>query len=178
MLDSPDVRVSLTMADRLVDEIVGILDGRTVVVDACVSRDIARKLVVKGIAARHITDMDPQMTDKQIEHIMLPTDVLITKDVNFAKSLKGRAILLPLQPPGTTRTRGRKAPKVSKTRLPKDIRLAAKEQVAKEMALGIIQLKILCGLFMVFEMRVIGMDELKEIYRLIRLASASAAIKS
>jgi hypothetical protein len=177
MLNSPKVTMSLSMADRLVDEIVGLLDGRTVVVDACVSRDIARKLVGKGVAARHITDMDPQTTDRQIELIMLPSDVLITKDVNFAKSLKGRAILLPLQSTGATRARGRKAPKVSKTRLPKGIRLAAKEQVAREMALGIIQLKILCGLFMVFEVRVIGMDELKEIYRLIRLANASAAIK-
>jgi hypothetical protein len=62
--------------------------------------------------------------------------------------------------------------KVTKARLPKDIRIAAKEQVAKEMALGILQLKILCGLLMVFEMRVLTIEELKEIHRFAKYARA------
>jgi hypothetical protein len=172
MLEHHGATVALSITDNLVDDIIGLLKGRTVVVDACVSRDIARKLSDKGIAARHITDMDPQMTDREIELIMLPSDVLITKDVNFAKSLRERAILLPLQPAGSERRQGHKAAKVTKTRLPKDVRIAAKEQVAKEMALGILHLKILCGLLMVFEMRVLTIDELKEIYRFAKYARA------
>jgi hypothetical protein len=165
-------KVYTPVTGALVDDIVDLLRGRTVVVDACVSRDIARKLVDKGVPARHITDMDPQMSDREIELIMLPNDVLITKDVNFAKTLKDRAILLPLQPFAGERRGERKTMKVTKARLPKDIRIAAKEQVAKEMALGILQLKILCGLLMVFEMRVLTIEELKEIHRFAKYARA------
>src|SRR5215831_9431860 len=111
MLESSHPNAAMSLSDTLVDEIVGLLDGKSVVVDACVSRDIARKLIDRGVTARHITDLDPQMTDREIELIMLPTDVLITKDVNFAKSLGERAILLPLQPPNSTKSAGHKTPK-------------------------------------------------------------------
>ena len=172
MLDIPGQRFSPSISDSLVDEILLILKGRTAVVDACVSREIARKLIDSGISARHVTDLDPQMSDHEIEKLMLPSDVLITKDVNFAKSLKDRAILLPLQPPGEPWKRDRKVAKIARTRLPKEVRIGAKEQVAKELSLGIIQLKILCGLLMIFEMRILSIEEVKEIHRSTRLVTA------
>ena len=173
MLENSGGRGPFPTNDTLVEDIVALLNGRTVVIDACVSREIVRKLADKGVSARHVTDLNPQMTDKEIEFIMLPSDVLITKDVNFARSLRERAILLPLQAPGSPKAaRARKTVKAPRARLPKDIRVAVKEQVAKETSLGIIQLKIVCGLFMIFEMRIITIEEVREMYRLVRYANA------
>jgi len=155
----------------VIDEIACLVNGRNVIVDACVSREIVRKLIDKGIKARHVTDMDPQMSDQEIERIMLPSEVLITKDVDFAKNLKDRAILLPLWPqPGTAPSESKKRRSI-RIRLPKDVKLAAKDAVAREMTLGLIQLKILCGVLMVFDARIVTVEELKDFYRMVRVAA-------
>ena len=154
----------------MIDDIVCLVNGRSVVVDACVSREIVRKLSDKGIKTRHVTDMNPQMTDDEIERIMLPDDVLITKDVDFARNLKHRAILLPIWPDSDSKPSSDKKQRIPKLKLPKDVKTAAKETVGREKALGILHLKILCGVLMIFDARIVTLDELKDFYRMVRAA--------
>ena len=155
----------------MIDDIVSLVKGRSVIVDACVSREIVRKLTDKGITARHVTDLDPQMTDDEIAQIMLPDDVLVTKDVDFARSLKERAILLPLWPNVDARPQDSKKRRIPRIKLPRDVKLAAKESVTREMALGLLHLKILCGVLMIFDARILSLEELKDFYRLVRAAA-------
>ncbi|MEO9319962.1 MAG: DUF5615 family PIN-like protein [Nitrososphaera sp.] len=156
----------------MIDEILCLVNGRSVIVDACVSREIVRKLADRGIKARHVTDMDPKMTDDEIAQIMLPDDVLITKDVDFARTLRERAILLPhMQQSGVNAAGLEKKKKLPKIKLSKEVKAAAKDSIAREMTLGILHLKILCGVFMVFDMRVLSVEEVKEIYRFVRIAA-------
>jgi hypothetical protein len=128
------------------------VNGRRVIVDACVSRDLANKLRNSGLVVRHVADINAALKDHEIANMMHADEVLVTRDYRFYKMLgEARAILL--APGSNTPGRGdkltkRSKPKVSKKnrRLPSHIRVALKEKLAEEAKTGLLYMKILWGI--------------------------------
>ena len=132
--------------------LVSRVNGRRVIVDACVSRDLANKLRNSGLVVRHVADINAALKDHEIANMMHSDEVLITRDYRFYKMLgEARAILL--APGSNTVGRSDKLtkkykPEVRKKnrRLPSHIRMALKEKLAEEAKTGLLYMKILWGI--------------------------------
>lgn len=147
----------------MIDELVKRVEekkARHVLVDACVARAISHKLKWLGFEVRHVCDINSQLPDEEIEKLMKPDEILITKDYEFAIRLGHRAILMPFN---AEEIKKEKAMKIAfkRARLPKTIRQAVQENVRREADIGLLQLKIILGIFMVFEIRVFTMEEVR-----------------
>lgn len=126
--------------------LTGLIGNRSVVVDACVSKDIADTLRDGGLTVRHVCDINPSLADDEIARLMTKDDVLITRDYKFYCTLgTARAIYIPSES-------GRRKPKAkpAKRKLPYDVIIAIKETVERERQSGILQIKILLGVLFVF----------------------------
>lgn len=127
------------------------INGRRVIVDACVSRDLANNLRNSGLVVRHVADINSALEDHEIAKMMHADEVLITRDYRFYKLLgEARAILLAsasnvVGVSGKSPKKNR--PKVRrKNRLPSHIRIALKEKLAEEAKTGLLYMKILWGI--------------------------------
>jgi uncharacterized protein with PIN domain len=127
------------------------INGRRVIVDACVSRDLANNLKKNGLVVRHVADINSALEDHEIAKMMHADEVLITRDYRFYKMLgETRAILLA---PGSNNvgmsskpTRKDKPQVRRKNRLPSHIRVALREKLAEEARTGLLYMKILWGI--------------------------------
>lgn len=72
------------------------IGNHTVLIDANLPIQLADSLRRKGLRARHVCEIDPEMSDTYIQIIMWPTDILLTRDGNLYWKLKGKAIFLAL----------------------------------------------------------------------------------
>jgi uncharacterized protein with PIN domain len=127
------------------------ISGRRVIVDACVSRDLANNLRKCGLVVRHVADINSALEDHEIAKIMHADEVLITRDYRFYKMLgEARAILLAAssnavgmsgKPARNDRPQVRR-----KNRLPSHIRVALREKLAEEAKTGLLYMKILWGI--------------------------------
>jgi hypothetical protein len=130
--------------------LVSRINGRRVIVDACVSRDLANNLRNSGLVVRHVADINSALGDHEIAKMMHADEVLITRDYRFFRMLgEARAILLASG--SNTIARGSKQKKVrpearKKNRLPSHIRIALREKLAEEARTGLLYLKILWGI--------------------------------
>lgn len=130
--------------------LVGRINGRRVIVDACVSRDLANSLRNSGLVVRHVADINTALEDHEIARMMHADEVLITRDYRFYKVLgEARAILL--APGSNAAGRGRPARKDRprmrrKNRLPSHIRVALRQKLEEEARTGVLYLKILWGI--------------------------------
>jgi uncharacterized protein with PIN domain len=133
--------------------LVSRINGRRVLVDACVSRDLANNLRNSGLVVRHVADINSALKDHEIAKMMHADEVLITRDYKFYKMLgEARAILL--APGSNTIGRGVKLATAKKdryevrrkNRLPSHIRIALREKLAEEAKTGLLYMKILWGI--------------------------------
>lgn len=125
------------------------IDGRRVIVDACVSRDLANSLRNVGLVVRHVADINTALKDHEIARMMYADEVLITRDHRFYRMLgEARAILLAAASNAVGRgDKPKKKPEVRrKTRLPSHLRMALKEKLAEEAKTGLLYMKILWGI--------------------------------
>jgi uncharacterized protein with PIN domain len=127
------------------------INGRRVIVDACVSRDLAKNLRSSGLVVRHVADINTALKDNEIAKMMHADEVLITRDYRFYRMLgETRAILL--APESNTVGRSGKLAKKDKSktrrksRLPSHIRMALRENLAEEARTGVLYMKILWGI--------------------------------
>ncbi len=112
------------------------IGNRTVLIDANLPIQLADSLRQKGLSVRHVSEINPKMSDTNIQNIMYPTDVLLTRDGNLYWQLgRGRAIFLGLG----TKTRRRVA-EISRFR----------KTMEHEQATGAIDLKIQRGMRILF----------------------------
>src|SRR5919201_5062920 len=75
--------------------LISRINGRRVIVDACVSRDLATNLKNSGLMVRHVADINSALKDHEIAKMMHADEVLITRDYRFYRMLgEARAILL------------------------------------------------------------------------------------
>lgn len=128
--------------------LVARINGRRVIVDACVSRDLANSLRNSGLEVRHVADINSALGDHEIAKMMHADEVLITRDFRFYRMLgEPRAILLSPDN-GPARGKPRKARQQSRSRgkLPSHIRIALREKLAEEARTGLLYLKILWGI--------------------------------
>ena len=131
--------------------LVNRINGRRVIVDACVSRDLANNLANSGLVVRHVADVNAALKDHEIARMMYPDEVLVTRDYRFYKML-GEAKAILLAPESNTVRRGDKLAKKckpevrNKNRLPSHIRRALREKLAEEAKTGLLHLKILWGI--------------------------------
>jgi uncharacterized protein YaiI (UPF0178 family) len=131
--------------------LVSKINGRNALVDACVSRELANALKNNGIAVRHVADINTALKDHEIARLMAPDEVLITRDYGFFKRL-GEAKAILLAPRSDTVRSGGKLTKKDKreirkkNRLPSHIRMALREEIAKQIQSGMMAMKILWGL--------------------------------
>ena len=130
--------------------LVSRINGRRVIVDACVSRDLANSLKKSGLVVRHVADINTALEDHEIARMMHADEVLITRDYKFYRTLgEARAILLA---PGSSAAgrSGRPARKDRqarrKNRLPSHVRIALREKLAEEAKTGLLYMKILWGI--------------------------------
>jgi len=128
--------------------------GRRVIVDACVSREIASNLRNNGLIVRHVVDINAKLKDLEIAALMYPDEVLITRDFGFYRLLgKEKAILL--SPKSDKMTTGKSVMKNDREarkrrKLPSHIRMALREKLAEEAKTGTLYTKILwCILWLV-----------------------------
>lgn len=127
------------------------ISGRKVLVDACVSRELANALKNHGLDVRHIADINTAMKDHEIAKLMYQDEVLVTRDYGFFKML-GEAKAILLAPRSDTIRTGGKLTKKDKRearrthRLPSHIRVALREKIADEIKSGALAMKILWGL--------------------------------
>ena len=131
--------------------LVSRINGRRVIVDACVSRDLANSLRDSGLVVRHVADINSALGDHEIAKMMHADEVLITRDYRFYRMLgEARAILLYPGSNDVARSGNlaRKArPEVRrKNRLPSHIRVALREKLAEEARTGLLYMKILWGI--------------------------------
>lgn len=131
--------------------LVSRINGRRVIIDACVSRDLANSLRNSGISVRHVADINSALGDHEIARMMHSDEVLITRDYRFYKMLgEARAILLSAGSNDVARsgTLTKKAKPIvrKKNRLPSHIRIALREKLAEEARTGLLYLKILWGI--------------------------------
>jgi hypothetical protein len=131
--------------------LISRINGRRVIVDACVSRDLATNLKNSGLMVRHVADINSALKDHEIAKMMHADEVLITRDYRFYRMLsEARAILL--APGSNTVARSGKLTKKAKpvirkkNRLPSHIRMALKEKLAEEAKTGLLYMKILWGI--------------------------------
>lgn len=131
--------------------LVSRINGRRVIVDACVSRDLANDLKSSGLVVRHVADINSALEDHEIAKMMHADEVLITRDYRFYKMLgEARAILL--APNSNAVGRSAKPAKKDrhgmrrKNRLPSHIRMALREKLAEEAKTGLLYMKILWGI--------------------------------
>lgn len=126
------------------------INGRRVIIDACVSRDLANGLRNAGLVVRHVADINSALKDQEIAMMMHADEVLITRDQRFYRMLgHTRAILLASG--SNAIGRGDKPAKRKnqvrrKSRLPSHIRMALKEKLAEEARTGLLYMKILWGI--------------------------------
>jgi hypothetical protein len=132
--------------------LISRINGRRVIIDACVSRDLANNLKNSGLVVRHVADINNALADHEIAKMMHVDEVLITRDYRFYRVLgEARAILLAPASNTIGRPGGRQSMKNnpvvrSKKRLPSHIRIALKEKLAEEAKTGLLYLKILWGI--------------------------------
>lgn len=132
--------------------LVSKINSRRVIVDACVSRDLANNLRNSGLVVRHVADINSALKDHEIAKMMHADEVLITRDYKFYRMLgEGRAILL--APGSNTIGRGVKLATRKdrhevrrKNRLPSHIRIALRKKLAEEAKTGLLYMKILWGI--------------------------------
>jgi hypothetical protein len=128
-------------------DIVIRIGKRRVIVDACVSREVAGSLRNNGLIVRHVVDINSKLKDLEIAALMYPDEVLITKDCGFYRLLgKEKAILL--SPTSDRMTRGKSVVKKDRRvrmrrKLPSHIRMALREKLAEETRMGTLYTKIL-----------------------------------
>ena len=68
---------------------------RFVLIDANLPLALAESLRGRGLSVRHVSEMNPTMSDTHVQIIMWPNDVLLTRDRNLRfKVGKGKSILL------------------------------------------------------------------------------------
>ena len=133
--------------------LISKINGRRVIIDACVSRDLANNLRSSGMIVRHVADINSALKDHEIARMMYADEVLITRDYKFYKMLgEARAILLA---PGSNTlgksgnnslTKKAKQEVRKKNRLPSHIRVALREKLAEEAKTGLLYMKILWGI--------------------------------
>lgn len=127
------------------------INDRKVLVDACVSRDLANSLKNLGLTVRHVADINTALKDHEIANLMTADEVLITRDYGFFKRLgEARAILLAPRS-DTVRSDGKLTKKDKReirkrNRLPSHIRVALRERITDEINSGLMAMKILWGL--------------------------------
>lgn len=128
--------------------LISRINGRRVIVDACVSRDLANSLKNSGLVVRHVADINSAMQDDEIARIMHADEVLITRDYRFYRMLgEARAILLSSSSNSVGRNNKKAKPQVRrKNRLPSHIRIALREKLAEEARTGLLYMKILWGI--------------------------------
>jgi uncharacterized protein with PIN domain len=125
------------------------INGRRVMIDACVSRDLANSLRNSGLMVRHVADINSALGDHEIAKMMHADEVLITRDYRFYRTLgDARAILLSSESNSVARSKPKKTRPVArrKNRLPSHIRIALREKLAEEARTGLLYLKILWGI--------------------------------
>jgi hypothetical protein len=125
------------------------INGRRVMIDACVSRDLANSLRNSGLVVRHVADINSALGDHEIAKMMHADEVLITRDYRFYRTLgDARAILLSSESNSVARSKPKKTRPVArrKNRLPSHIRIALREKLAEEARTGLLYLKILWGI--------------------------------
>jgi uncharacterized protein with PIN domain len=131
--------------------LVNKISGRRVIVDACVSKDLANNLKNSGLVVRHVADINIMLKDHEIAKMMHADEVLITRDYRFYRMLgETRAILLAPRS-DTVRTSGKLTKKDKcgvrkKNKLPSHIRIALREKLAEEAKTGLLYMKILWGI--------------------------------
>jgi hypothetical protein len=131
--------------------LVSRINGRRVIVDACVSRDLVNSLRNSGLVVRHVADINSALGDHEIARMMHADEVLITRDYRFYKMLgEARAILL-ASGSNTVGMSGKPTrkdkPEVRrKNRLPSHIRIALRQKLAEEAKTGLLYMKILWGI--------------------------------
>jgi len=131
--------------------LVNKISGRRVIVDACVSKDLANNLKKSGLVVRHVADINIMLKDHEIAKMMHADEVLITRDYRFYRMLgETRAILLAPRS-DTVRTSGKLTKKDKygvrkKNKLPSHIRIALREKLAEEAKTGLLYMKILWGI--------------------------------
>lgn len=134
----------------MISEIVSKINGKPVMVDACVSKDMLENLAHHGIKVRHVGDIDSHLKDEEIAKLMTPDEILLTRDYGFYKALgPERAILL--MPKGDNIRTYPKMTKqekraIRKNRLSAEVRAAVRETIENETKSGHIHVKILWGL--------------------------------
>lgn len=111
------------------------IGNRTVLIDSNLPVQLADSLRKKGLSVRHVNEINPRLSDTHIQIIMLPTDVLLTRDGNLYWKLKGKAIFLGL---GT------------KTRCNVAFTSKLKATLADEQERGITEFRIKRGMRMLF----------------------------
>ena len=130
--------------------LISKINGRRVIIDACVSRDMANSLRHSGLVVRHVADIDSALGDHEIARIMHADEVLITRDYRFYRMLgESRAILLSSESSGIAKGKSTKREKAMirrKNRLPSHIRIALREKLAEEAKTGLLYMKILWGI--------------------------------
>ena len=131
--------------------LISRINGRPVIVDACVSRDLANKLRNSGVIVRHVADINSALGDHEIAKMMFADEVLITRDYRFYRMLgEARAILLASGSNAIARSNSKqrklKLEVRKKNRLPSHIRIALREKLAEEARTGLLYMKILWGI--------------------------------
>jgi len=72
------------------------IGNRTVLIDSNLPIQLADSLRRARLSVRHVNEINPRMSDIHVQNIMLPTDVLLTRDANLYWKVKGKAIFLGL----------------------------------------------------------------------------------
>jgi len=129
--------------------LVARINGRRVIIDACVSRDLANSLRNSGLLVRHVADINSALGDHAIAKMMYADEVLITRDYRFYRMLgESRAILLSSESNNVSAGKPKKSkPMVrKKSKVPSHIRIALREKLAEEAKSGLLYLKILWGI--------------------------------
>ena len=128
--------------------LISRINGRRVIVDACVSRELANGLRSNGLVVRHVADINSALHDHEIAKMMHADEVLITRDQKFYRMLgEARAILLASSNAvGRAKPAKRRSGVRRKNRLPSHIRMALKEKLGEEARTGLLYMKILWGI--------------------------------
>ena len=136
--------------------LVSVINGRRVIVDACVSRDLAESMKQNGLKVRHVADINTALKDHEIAKLMHADEVLITRDYGFYKMLgQSKAICLAQRSdtvcPPKKSTRRDKEEVRKRNKLPSHIRMALREKLAQEARTGLLYRKILWGIMWLLE---------------------------
>lgn len=144
--------INAASSEMMDADLVMRIAGRRVIVDACVSRDLANSLKRCGLVVRHVADINAKLTDPEIAALMHTDEVLVTRDYRFYKMLgKEKAILLSSKSNNTVTTtitgslveENNRRTREKKRKLPSHIRIALKQKLAEEAKAGTLYMKIL-----------------------------------